>query len=282
MAESKNESGLRNVKLLVIAGVIALLAVIGYNVSIQQAAEEARGETVRVLQYTEDLDIGEELTADSVAVKEVSKTFAGNLGKVIVLKEDESAGLVVGMTLARGVKKGRWAFWDDVRRAGGKSPLEGLIDPTKVGVPLEIDPRLSPGEILQIGDRINLVGQVSIGGRPVQHHRLIEGVKVVSIGGRGLKSVKVGAYETFVSSSAKQYRSITVEIDRDESLAFQNLLSQVQGNVKVELLNPNARRGPNWGKINPALKSLAEAAQPVRPGSGPGDAIRDAEDWENR
>ncbi len=137
---------------------------------------------------------------------------------------------------------------------------------------LEIDSSESLGDILRVGDRVNILAKLSIPGKGIGTYRIIEGVKVLAVGGQGLydeQSTKRA--RQFAAEGLRSYRSVTIEIDPDVSLQLSNILSYCVGNIQLELRNPSQPL-PAWaGKINPAhpeLVAISAASAPARKSSG--------------
>jgi hypothetical protein len=109
---------------------------------------------------------------------------------------------------------------------------------------------------------VNIVGVLAIQGSTLKHMRIIEGVRVLAIGGAGLMEAK-GGERASKAAPARNYRNITVELAKDVSLEFKNVLTHVSGDCSIELLSSRVAKSPAFGRINPLLKDLA--AQPSKP-----------------
>jgi hypothetical protein len=101
-----------------------------------------------------------------------------------------------------------------------------------------------------------------VGGSAMKTYRIIEGVRVLAIAGAGLPSAKMDPRMTKPQTGSRSYRTITVELPKDLSLEFSNVLSYVNGYPWVEILPPNST-DRNYRRINPLLKNLA--ALPNKP-----------------
>jgi len=110
--------------------------------------------------------------------------------------------------------------------------------------------------------RGRLVGLLPMGSS-LKTFRIMEGVRVLAIGGEGIQPSRGVDDPAPSRRAARSYRSITVEVSKDVSLEFANVLTHVSGSPWVELISSRDRSDRNFGRINPLLKDLAK--QPSRP-----------------
>jgi hypothetical protein len=241
--------------MLIAAAVIAVFVVILYNVQVRRVEARARGETVYLLTFTHSMRAGEQLDVDrDLAVQEVARQFEGRLGGAVILKSPEDRRDYRGMSLTRVAEKGEYLRWSHVQAEAGASPSQ-KIAPGMVGYPVPLDSRYVPGDILRVGDKINLVGRFQLGSSPPKAYRILEHVDVLAVGGRGLE--EPGFFDE-PAGGQRSYRSVTIEISPAQSLILDDVLNRVVGGVRVELVNRMARRVDTAGKVNPELSGLAE------------------------
>jgi len=252
--------GVRNKWPLVAAVALAVIVAVIYNVHIRRVRLSARGQTVKVLRIVSDMDPGDEITRKDVIVQEVSTQLKAGLGKVVTIKNESELRAVLGYRLNRPAKRDEFLRWTHITENQADSPSQ-RIPIGMVGVTLDIEPRKGPGENLRVGDRINILGKISVNNGPVRFYRIIEGVKVLEVGGRGAgEKSYTGRPGRSVSEGVRSYRSIEIEVDPDVSLQLKNVLSHVQGSIHIERRNPREKLSPGPPQINPELRGLAAAA----------------------
>jgi hypothetical protein len=259
MAEEER-SGVQNVWLLLIALGLGLIVVVIYNVHIYRVRQEGRGQTIRLLRVTRDLEPGDKIGVDDVVVKPVAKQYQSSLGSVV---DAENLDFAIGSTVNTAVGKDQWLQWGHITDTGTKSDNE--ISPGNVGLGVPLDSRMVPGDILRPNARVHIVGLLPVGGS-LKTFRIIEGVRVVAVAGAGLQPAKTMDRAARAEKGPRSYRSISIEVAQDVSLEFANVLTHVSGSCWVELVSSRERNSKNWGRINPLLKELA--AQPSRPLKG--------------
>lgn len=236
MAEESPE--VRNKGMLLVAFILAALVVVIYNVQISRAREEARGEMIIVLRFTRNIKRGELLDVEKdLVVEKWHKNFQSGLGSVVVLNTEEEKSGVDGAYVNRKVNKGELLMWAYIFREPKERQSEN-IRKRHVAYTLEVE--TVPGELLSVGDKVNLVGRISLRGGSLKSYRIIAGVTVLAVGGQGVRQTPLSGRRTRISEKGQRsYRSITIEIRPDESLILHNVLSNVVGGVTVELLNPD-------------------------------------------
>ncbi|MFP4105975.1 MAG: hypothetical protein ACLFVU_07780 [Phycisphaerae bacterium] len=256
---------LRNLWLLLVAvglGVIVMLVFILYTSQVQKAA---KGEKIRLVRYRHQMDTGDEIRANDLEVVELNKDFEEGLKDAIILGPEDTTETFSKFKLRRDVKRNEWAIWSHFN-VGEESLPSRRIKEGYVALPIELDPRRTPGEILRVGGRVNLVGLFSVDGRPVRAYRIIEGVRVQTVGGKGQEKISYsgGGDRWADSGGMRQYRSVGVEIRKEISLQLINVLSHKHGELWLEVCSENDRaerdRRRIWGTINQELQALTEQA----------------------
>lgn len=260
MAEEERAGG-QNVWLLVVALALAAVVVVIYNVHIYNVRRAARGEKVYLLRVIRDVEAGETLRDDDVEVAAIEKQHASMLGSVV---GEENMQFAVGSRVNRAIPRNHWLLWDYITDLDTAKPANA-ITPGNVAVTVSVDPRLSLGDILRQNDRVNILGQIPQG-QSLRTYRLIEGVRVLAIGGQGLK-VSAGLDATPRSRRGmRTYRNITIEVTPETSIELSNLLTYVSGDCWVELISSKADKKKSYGRVNPELANLAAA--PSKTGGG--------------
>jgi len=269
-AEGSPTPGVSNKKLLAVAIVLAAVVVVLYNVQISRYRKAQAGETVELLRVATDMRVGDRITRDDLEVVKMNVAFARGLANCLTADRIDYA---IGSTLNRDVRKGQWLLYEYTISPTQDNPSR-RIQPRWVTHTISVDPQKTPGEILNVGDRVNILGMLAVGGKPLQAYRIIENLKVIAVGGRSFQQqASVGRRRRGSSSAARQYRKITVEVPPDVSLQLANVLSHVRGSLWVEVRNPaDSATGTGRPAVHRDLRNLT-AAVPASAGpmGGPTD-----------
>ncbi len=255
--------GIQNKKLLIVALGLALIVMVLYNLRISQVRRAGKGDTVTLLRYNRDIEAGEKIKESDFDIVRVDKRLVGSLGQVI-----ERSGLEHVLDIGRlnqPVQRGLLAFWPHVTRDSRYNPA-GTISKDKVAIALPLDANLIPGDIVSVGDRVNVLGMLSVEGKPFKTYRIIESVVVRTIGGKGSRVYMTPKSRGSIAERGmRMYRSITVEVSPKVSPQLYNVISHTHnGKVWIELCSGKQAIPPTAGQINPELSQLARYAA-VRP-----------------
>lgn len=262
---AEESPAVQNKGMLIVALVLGALVVAIYNWQIDRVRTESKGATVWLIKAERDIKAGEKVdTNKDFTLQEVSAQFKGTLGEVVVLNSREDAKYYNAALLKRPVLAGHYLTTDDTEVERTVNPSNS-IDPNRVAVGVPV--RDIPGEMLRPGDKVNLLGRFNLKDG-VKTYRIIEGVTVRSIGGRGVReSFSVGKGYNTGDEGQINYRNITIEVTEPVSLQLETVLAHVPAGVKIEMLNPNATLPARAGEINKELwDQVANAPPPTRNG----------------
>jgi len=239
---------IHNTRLLIIAIVLAVIVVTIYNLQLSRIRKAATEQTVKLLMFKTDLSPGRQIEARDVAAVSITEEAAKRLTNVVTAEKE---GYIVGNRVTREVRAGKWVQWDDVVNLDIKPP-SSVITTKMVTYDLSVD--RVPGNLLRVGDHINVLGMISLPNAPLKAYRIIEDLKVLTIGGQGMDTS--GAARPGSAEGLRSYRTITVEVGKPTSLELANALSHVQGSVWIELRNPEDSPPAGAGQVAPELRSL--------------------------
>jgi len=259
MAEEER-GGSQNVWLLIIALALGLVVVVIYNVHIDKVRKEGRGKQIALIRVTRDIEAGAKLDIDDLETKYVPKQYEGSLGNVVPAEYEDFA---IGSQVNRAVEKGQWLQWSHITGTD-TTKASGKITRGNVAVAIPLEPRMAPGDILSVNDRVNICGLIPRG-RELKTFRIIRGVRVLAIGGEGIKVDKAFS-RTPSKAGSRSYRNITVEVSPEVSLQLTNVLTHISGSCWVELLSAVEQKDKDFGKIDSQLQK--EAAAPSGPAGG--------------
>ena len=256
----------QNKGMLIMALVLGTLVVVVYNWQIERVRQESKGETVWLARADRDLKAGEKIDLNKdFVLQEASKQFQGTLGNVVVLKNrDTEPKTYNGNVLKRAVASGHYLTFDDIQGEQADTP-SSKIDVNRVAVAVPV--RDAVGDTLHPGDRVNLVGRFNIKGE-AKTYRIVEGVTVLGIGGRGIReSFNLGKGYGTSDEGQTNYRIITIEVTKPVSLQLDMVLAHVPAGVKVEVLNPKATLPATAGEVSKELLDLINAIPLPKSGS---------------
>ena len=255
--------GVQNKGMLIVSLVLAALLVVVYNLHVSAVRSESRGTYEKVIRVVRDIRAGETLNAADIEVIDMNSRIVKRLGNVVKASEQATA---VGMRVTQPVRRGELLMWAHLTGEQGGRP-SATIRQGYQGVPLDIDPRWSPGGLLQQGDTVDVIGIISLQGKPPKAYVIVPSVQVCGIAGVPNTPERVTERGKVVSNSvARRYRSITVEIRPDQVLPLMNVLTHVEGGVRVVVRRQGEKVPPNAGLVNPTLADLP-AKRSTRGGS---------------
>ncbi len=249
------QPAVRNKGMLIVALILGVVVVAIYNIQIRRVRAEAQGEMVYVLRFARNMGPGDQLDAEKdLAVEMTQKKHGENLGPVWILATPDERKLVDKLYLTRKAQKGEFLLYAHISMQQDATP-SAEIGQGMVAVSIPVDKQNVPGEILNPDDRVNLLGRFRSGGSHRGLFRVIEGVRVLAVGGQGLSEAP-GGRAAATAKGLRSYQNVTIELTPEESLLLNALLSQLDGAFTLEVLNPNTRPAGSWGKVAAPLRQL--------------------------
>jgi Flp pilus assembly protein CpaB len=243
-----------NKKLLVaalITGAVAMGLFYAYDTMKER---QYTGDRVTVLKWTRDLNAGDEIAAADVAEAEVARSEFRTLGQV--LTQTDRNLVSPGKRVNRRVSRDDYISYAQLVGGGQESPSAN-IQKGKLGISIAVDPYFTPGSLLQVGDRADLIGLISVAGKPPRAYMLIQNLRVVGIGGRGESpDEKLAASANRPNAAATMYRSFTVEVTEPVALKLAELLPRVQGKLWLAVRNPTDTDAKYDNVINGDVEKL--------------------------
>ena len=110
---------------------------------------------------------------------------------------------------------------------------------------------MGKGRIVPAGGELRF----AFDGRPEQSYIIMRNVRVLSVGGG---APDLGGLSAGPERVAKAYRTIQIEIDPQEHLRLDNVLSHIRGPVSVQVLNRQSAPPETGGVVDDKLKVLAD------------------------
>ena len=257
----QSESGF-NKKLLVLALVVGAVAVALLVVRDHYKEQAARGNVIEVYAWKRDVKAGEPVSIQDVTLVPVPKDSTTVLHSVLRRGQEQ----LLDANASRSVVKGDLVNLTDLMQGSRTSPA-ARISMGMRAITLAVDPNRTPGKLLQIGGRADLVGMVSIKGQPPKSHPLIQNLKVLAVGGdSGPDDDSIGSERSRSSSdpTMRVYRSITVEVSPKIAVELADLLPRIyEGRLWLLVRNPVDSQVDFEG-INPDVRPALTAPLPER------------------
>jgi Flp pilus assembly protein CpaB len=239
--------GIQNKGLFIIALILGLIVVIAYNLHLSYVKKAAQGRAVKVLRYTRPLEAGQRIRSGDIEVVKINVPDPKALGTV--MKED-SLEAMYEQVVAKDVRRGEYVMWGHTVNLGGLA--DDAIDEGNRGLPVEIDPQISPGAVLTTGSRVDLIGVFVVNGS-ARNVWIIKNVRVVSV------AQQPATMTSGSTRSSKGYSTILIEVSEADALKLRNILSNVQGTV-VPLVRNRIKEADAPTEINPDLLQFAGRA----------------------
>lgn len=256
MAEEK--SGIQNKWLLIIALALGVVVVVIYNAHVTAIKQSIESDMIEVVRVTEQLSAGERVTADVIEKHEIPQAWVQTMGDPVRWSERETILRSATYDLKRPIGKDEVLRWSDV--SGAVDRRREKAPPGTIRKIINIATDQSPGESLQSGDYINLLGIFSPPGGETRYYRVIEGVPFLNAGGvvsgNDIDSGRRG------SRPMSSYRRIEIAVTKEVSEQLSNLETHLMGEWKLEIMRIGESLPLDHGQVNAALKQLAEQARP--------------------
>lgn len=253
--------GIQNKKLLIIALVLGGVVAIVYNIQMGKVRSAGRGEMVKLLQFRRDVEKGSVVDKEVLRTFEVPEKAAAALANFVTA---DKLGSIRDETISENVQKGAFLEWGHIIKQNVSSPSE-TIGEGMVAHTLAVDPRRVPGNLLRRGDRVHVKGMLPDPKGTLQSTYIIRGVRILAIAGKGAETTSAQSKSRTRNKAASSYGSITIEVTEEISLQLDNIISYVQGPVRIVVLNPNDMI-PGQLQVDPSARHKAGGANPTAAG----------------
>jgi Flp pilus assembly protein CpaB len=255
-----------NRRLLIVAAVLGLVVVILFNVQTQAIRTSLQGTQLPALTVTRDLRPGETIKPEDVTSTTVSSDTVNAFGNAISRQDFDN----VQMTTNQSVPKGRTLLWAYVVKGDAANRPSNIIASGMENYPLKVIPEETPGDLIRVGDYVNVYGLFSVANKPPESYLILKAARVLTVGGKGPKDRPVGSKAG--DEGQANYRSINIEVSDVVGRQLDNLMSHSIGTaLRVRLRNANdtiAYLTPPGPQIETELKSLITTAAGPKPGGG--------------
>ncbi len=259
-----------NKKLLIASLILAGFAVAIFLLYDSAQKKKLGGDVVQILQWRRDLAGGDEISEADIAVVNINSS-AMNL-KGILRKGSES--VVIGGHVNRPVRRSNPVYYSDITGTLSGTPADSIAKGMR-GFTLRVDPNYTPGDMIRVGGRVDVLGMVRLKGRSAKTYTLVQNLRVLAVGGRGPKPEESFGRKRGrpYDPGMRVYRSVTVEVKPELAEQLVDLMPRILGKVWLTVRNPADApkeedfRGPApkcFKGINPKVESVLSQPLPER------------------
>ncbi len=254
---AEKTQGVQNLWLLATAIVLGLLAVVIYNVHISAIRDERKSQTEKVLTVAQDIRKGQSLKDSFLIEEEIFRDKGGAWEKHVLASRRDS--LIKGKKpVFVTLRRGEYLMECHLTRPD-QTDVAGVLRPGMVGKTISVASDESPGDLLRADGYIDLLGIFQTKEGRFETIRILEGVRVVSVGGTrpNLDDVRHNARAV---KPLTNFRKIMLEVAPDISTKLANLETHCVGEFMLDIVpEPSARHA---AKITTKLDILSRTAKP--------------------
>ena len=251
-----------NKKLLVASLILGGFAVAMFLLYDSVQKKKLSGDVVQILQWKRDLAAGEEIGDADITVVNIN---ASAMDLTPVLRKENKI-VVIGGHVNRAVRRGDPIYYKDILGGTTRTPADDISKGMR-GFTLRVDPNYTPGDMLRVGGRVDVLGMVRLKGKPAKTYTLVQNLRVMAIGGKGAKPE-----EPFGSKRGRRYdpgmrvyRSVTVEVSPALAEQLVDLMPRILGKVWLTVRNPtDAPKKTDFKGINPKVESILSQPLPEK------------------
>jgi len=271
----------QNKWLLIVAGLLALVVVVIYNVHVDMVRNSLKGQTITLLQVNREMRAGEKVKAADLQKVDIPKLYSGNLENVVP-GDAKNYNWVLGQTLTQDITKNQYLTWAHLGESGGSAGAANKITPGMESFTFQINPGDSPGQLLRVGGHINIYGLFSVSGKGPQTCLVMEGATVLTIEGRASRDKSFGSdSRTTSDDSLSSFRTISIEVSPDVARKLSNIQTYlIDGKFRIAVRSPQDNfpatpPGPiiynkESDPVSAYLKSISATANPAMRSTGGG------------
>ena len=222
-------------------------------------------DTIQLLAPKRMMEAGEKIEASDLEVFVVETHFREAFGSNFIVGVNPSE--LDGEELSQRKHRGRFLSWDDILGHGTVTPSSDL-EPGTESFQIAIQPLDSPGRMLSVGDRVVLMGALALSGKSAKTYRIIEGAKVVSVGGMTMRPWPIGGRtRSGTVAETPDYRTIGLQVTPDTAMNLHNVLTHLVGHLRVNVLSRKDKK--RYVEKNILVAEELRNLPPAAPASSP-------------
>ena len=238
-----------SVKLVVIALLLAVCAVVLVNVYILYLRQEMKPNEITVYRLNDPVRAGQSLKADMYRAIQVDEAYSEALGEPLNKLGVENR---LGDPFVRSARQGQVLTSDlfddiDLRR------LDQDIDEGKRGIALPVNSRELPGSLRE-GVHVDIAGLFAMPDGKTRMLPIIENVQVTVAGRNSI----IDEQDMAGAVPRSTFRRIEIQLTPQEALQMSQIKKKVLGDFEIYVRNPGDTQFPMLptGGINPEVLQL--------------------------
>ena len=234
-------------RLVIVAVVLALIAVVLVNLYIEVVRRQATEDTFTVYFLTQSVRPLEKLTKDKVRAEQVPRRFEGAFKNSVGQDGLESR---MGEVFQRSAASGQ-LLTPDLFALSAVEREDATISPSMRRVPLRVNSKTLPGS-LRPGMFVDIAAPFVSADGKVQVLMVLERVQVRAMGQMSI------ADEGDTQRRITNYPTIEIDVTPREALALSEIQRRTAGDFELYLRNPADNDAPmiESGGINPQVMQL--------------------------
>lgn len=241
-------------RLVIIAAVVALAAVIVVNLYVAMIKRQVQEGQFTVYRLTTTLKPGDKLSKNDVEAVPMPKRYRKSFDGMVL---EEAGGGDAALTAQLGVRVKAPARLNqfltyELFTDPNDIELDTRINPNMRLVALPVNPRTLPGN-LQPGMNVDIEAQFPGGSLNVLP--VMENVEVFSVGMRSIADDQAST-----SRTQRNFTTISLQVTPEEATSLEKIKKMVMGDFELHLRNPNDNSTPKIpeGGINPQVLRLLD------------------------
>ncbi len=239
-------------RLVIIAGVVALAAVIVVNIYVAMVRRQVHQGQFTVYRLKTTLKPGDKLSAKDVSPESMPQSYWDSFEGMIREEPgggDDSLTAQIGQRVKVAVRRSQFLTYDLFTNPNDV-PLDTKIDQNMRLIALPVNPRTLPGNLTP-GMNVDIEAQFP--GGNINVLPVMENVKVFLVGAQSMTDEND-------RRGQRNYSTISIQVTPEEATSLVKIKKLVLGDFEMQLRNPNDNGTPKIpeGGINPMLLRLID------------------------
>ncbi|MCE9592515.1 MAG: Flp pilus assembly protein CpaB [Planctomycetes bacterium] len=244
-------------KLVIVAVVLALFAVVVLNLYVAQVRRAVEQDSFEVCVLTRSLMPGDKIKKEDVKTVRVPKSFKDSLNTLSAMEKADLDSRIDSMErVERPASAGSIVTFPMFQAPEGRRDLDKNIKPGFRLVSLPVNSRTVPGALRE-GMMVDIEAPFNLGGALPVTLPVMERVHVIAVGARTVYDDTGTPGRQRVTGS---YNSITLEVTPDEATDLSMIERLASGEFEIQVRNPTDTDTPKikTGGINPEVLDLID------------------------
>lgn len=240
-------------RLIIIAAVVGLLAVVLVNIYVAMVKRQAQAGDFAVYRLTTDLKPGDKLAEKHVQATRMPRQYKDSfegMVKEATFGDDSALTALLGERVRGSANRNQFLSHDLFTNANG-SEIDTEINPNLRLVALPVNPKTLPGNI-QPGMFVDI--EALFPGGNINILPVLERARVFSVGTRSI------ADDAQPGRGQQRFTTISLQVTPEEATSLEKIKKLVIGDFELHLRNPNDNSTPKIpdGGINPLVLRMLD------------------------